>query len=215
MKPTETQRLIAIALIGVALLPMPASASVRAGALNHRADPDWPCIQRKVPELSAVAVWTGPPIEDALRQWRSDPELVVLVTQLAARRMPLEEAIAAIANYAQALAPEVKAEKLTLLFAGLFQTLDRERGEVIAGLERYGSNQKEMAERIRRDMSRVSDLSTSASAAEAAELQNQLVWETRIFNERRNSLNFVCEVPTLIEQRLFVLARAIGKERAN
>jgi hypothetical protein len=34
-------------------------------------------------------------------------------------------------------------------------------------------------------------------------------WDTRIFEERRKTMNFVCEVPVLIEQRLFALARAI------
>ncbi|MBA3520353.1 MAG: hypothetical protein H0T75_22550 [Rhizobiales bacterium] len=193
-------------------MPTTASSSVRPGALQGRADPDWPCIQRKVPELSVVAVWTGPPVEDALTRWRDDAQVALLVEQLVARRMPLEDATAAIASFAHGLAPDVKAEKLTLLFAGVFQTLDRERGEVIVGIERYGRKQKEMADRIRVDMARASDPAAASSDLQAAELQNQLVWETRIFNERRASLSFVCEVPTLVEQRLFVLARAIGNE---
>lgn len=204
-------RPVAVALMA-ALLPTAVQASVRAGALPDRADPDWPCIQRKVPELSAVAVWTGPSIDDALTRWSDDAEIAALVDQLAARRMPLEQATAAIASFAHGLAPEVRAEKLTMLFAGLFQTLDQERKEVIAGIERYGRKQKEMAERIRGDLARASGLAASGSSEQAAELQNTLVWETRIFNERRDSLSFVCEVPTLIEQRLFVLARAIGNE---
>jgi hypothetical protein len=179
------------------------------GAGQH---PDWSCIQRKVPELSAVAVWSGPPVEQALVRWRDDAEVAALVEQIAARRTPLDAAAAAVDSFAQGLAPDAKAEKLTLLFAGLFQTLDRERKEVIAGIERYGRKQKEMAEQIRGNMARVSGQAAGTSDPQAADLQNQLLWQTRIFNERRASLTFVCEVPTLIEQRLFVLARAIGKE---
>src|SRR5262245_43604031 len=41
------------------------------------------------------------------------------------------------------------------------------------------------------------------------ELTNRVEWDTRIFEERRKTMNFVCEVPVLIEQRLFALARAI------
>lgn len=174
--------------------------------------PDWPCIQRKVPELSAVAVWSGPPVAQALARWRDDAQVAALVEQIAARRTPLEAAAAAIDSFAQGLAPDAKAERLKLLFAGLFQTLDRERKEVIAGIERYGRKQKEMAEQIRGDMARVSGQAPAASDPRAAEVQNQLLWQTRIFNERRASLSFVCEVPTLIEQRLFVLARAIADE---
>ena len=86
---------------------------------------------------------------------------------------------------------------------------------MIAGIERYGRKQKEMAEQIRGDMARASGQASAASDPRAAELQNQLLWQTRIFNERRASLSFVCEVPTLIEQRLFVLARAIAAELPN
>ena len=41
---------------------------------------------------------------------------------------------------------------------------------------------------------------------------NQLVWETRIFEDRRQVIKFVCEVPTAIDQRLFALAREIQQE---
>jgi hypothetical protein len=39
--------------------------------------------------------------------------------------------------------------------------------------------------------------------------RKQKEWGTRIFEERRKTINFVCEVPVVIEQRLFALARAI------
>jgi hypothetical protein len=139
--------------------------------------------------------------------------VVALVEQIAARRMSLEDAEAAIAAFGAGLDAAAREARLTLVFAGLFETLDRERSDVIAGIERYGRRQKTLAEQIRVERAQLSELSAAAAAAEdaqrAAELQNRLLWETRIFNERRNSLTFVCEVPTLIEQRLFALARVI------
>ena len=41
------------------------------------------------------------------------------------------------------------------------------------------------------------------------ELANQLAWQTRIFEDRRKSTSYVCEVPVLIEKRLFDLGSAI------
>ena len=201
-----------LVLAAVIILPMNAAASVRPGALPGRADPDWPCIQRKVPELSVVAVWSGPPIDVALTRWQDHEEVAALVNEVVARRMPLDQAIAAVTRFARSQPPETKNERLTLLFAGIFQTLDRERSEVIDGIERYGRKQKEMADRIRADMALASDPAAASSNPDAAELQNRLLWQTRIFNERRAALTFVCEVPTIIEQRLFELARAIGRE---
>ena len=48
--------------------------------------------------------------------------------------------------------------------------------------------------------------------AKVEELGNQLVWETRIFEDRRRVVKFVCEVPTAIDQRLFALGRTIQQE---
>jgi hypothetical protein len=61
-------------------------------------------------------------------------------------------------------------------------------------------------------MARAGDASVTAGPQADQELQNRILWETRIFNERRASLTFVCEVPTIIEQRLHALARAIISE---
>lgn len=206
------KRPFGIVLAAAIILPLNAAASVRPGALPAGADPNWPCIQRKVPELSVVSFWAGPPVDEAMQRWQQDLEIAALVVELIARRMPVDEASAAVRRFAQSQASETKNERLTLLFAGVFETLDRERSEIIAGIERYGRKQKEMAERIRGDMRQAGDPAVTSSGPQATELQNRLLWQTRIFNERRASLSFVCEVPTLIEQRLFELARAIGRE---
>jgi hypothetical protein len=100
-----------------------------------------------------------------------------------------------------------------LLFAGLFAALDGERGEVMAGIERYARAQKALAEQIRADQARLSDLNSSnGDPQQAAALTTELTTRVRIFNERGHSLTYVCEVPTLIEQRLGTLARAIQAE---
>ena len=42
-----------------------------------------------------------------------------------------------------------------------------------------------------------------------AALTEKLQWDRRIYRERDQSLTYVCEVPVLLEQRLFALARHI------
>jgi hypothetical protein len=205
-----------LALVVALAWAIPAAASVSADVLKRTRgaqDPDWPCQQIKVPELSPAAVWAGPPIDDALTRWRADNEIEELVGKLAPRRMPVEDASAAIADFAKGLSADAKTDKLTLLFAGLFATLNGERTEVMAGIDRYGRKQKGLAEQIRAEQSRLSDLNSSSSdPQQASALNDQLVWETRVFNDRRGALSSVCEVPTLIEQRVFALGRAIEKE---
>ena len=207
------ERLLGIALSAALAFSGPAGASVSPDVLQRTRDPDWPCIQAKVPELSAAAVWSGPPIETALQAGEDDPEVAALAAELAQRRMPIEDATAAIKAFAAGLDPAVKEERLTRLFAETFATLNRERAEVMEGIGRYARKQKALAEEIRQATARLQDPNAAAADPQQSTILNdQVIWQTRIFNERRAALTFVCEVPTLIEQRLFALARAIGAE---
>jgi hypothetical protein len=102
-------------------------------------------------------------------------------------------------------------QKGTRLFAGLFERLNRERTEVMNGLERLGRRQMELAEKTRSDISELHRLQDAPVLDESKlqELGDQVQWSTRIFEDRQKTVRFVCEVPTLIEQRLFALGRAI------
>ncbi len=61
--------------------------------------PDWPCVQAKVPEISAAAVWAGPPLDDADKAWESDQRVRDLVARLAPRRVPIDDAKKIIAEF--------------------------------------------------------------------------------------------------------------------
>ena len=82
------------------------------------------------------------------------------------------------------------------------------------GLERVLRKQRDAADKIRSDTLALQALqdATSRDQAKVDELGNQLVWETRIFEDRRRVMKFVCEVPTTIDQRLFALGRTIQQE---
>lgn len=194
-----------------ALLVMVLSSHV-ASAADPRY-PDWPCQQAKVPEISLAAVWAGPPLGDAETKWKDDPKINALATKLAARRVPLEDAQKEITAFLQASAAD-KANAGKLLFAGLFDTLNGQRASVMNGLERVMRKQREAAEKIRDDTIALQKLqdATPPDQTKVDELGNQLVWETRIFEDRGRVVKFVCEVPTTIDQRLFALGRTIAQE---
>ncbi len=172
--------------------------------------PDLPCVQAKVPELSPAALWAGPPLDDAAKAWANDPKTRDLVPRLAARRVPIEDAQKSIADFMTGSAAEREA-KGKLLFAGVFERLNAERGEVMTGIERLARKQKDMADKIREsviELHKVQDM-PAPEQAKLEELSRQVEWSTRIFEDRRKTVRFVCEVPVLIEQRLGSLARAI------
>lgn len=175
--------------------------------------PDWPCSQAKVPEISLAAVWAGPPLDDVADKWKDNAKVSALVLRLAARRTPLDEAQKAITEFLAGSSAE-KSEKGKLLFAGLFDTLNAQRSSVMSGLERVTRKQREAAEKIRSDTLALQALQDASPRDQAKidELGNQLVWETRIFEDRSRVIKFVCEVPTAIDQRLFALGRAIQQD---
>jgi hypothetical protein len=186
-----------------------------SGSASLAADPrypDWPCTQAKVPEISLAAVWAGPPLDDTKDKWKDDAKVGALVARLAARRTPLEEAQKAITEYLSASADKATAGKL--LFAGLFDALNAQRSSVMNGLERVTRKQREAAEKIRADTLALQALQGASTPDQTRidELGNQLVWQTRIFEDRRQVVKFVCEVPTAIDQRLFALGRTIQQE---
>ena len=172
--------------------------------------PDWPCIQIKVPEISIAAVWSGPSIDDVGSAWEKDPAIRDVVTRLAARRTPLDEAQKAISDFITGNASE-RSQKAKLIFAGLFATLNGERSQVMNGIERFSRQQTAFADRIRLEIAELRDLQDAPvhDQGKLDELANRIDWDTRIFEERRRTISYACEVPVLIEQRLFALARAI------
>jgi hypothetical protein len=189
------------------------TASAQSGFAADPRYPDWPCVQAKVPEISLAAVWAGPPLDDASDKWKTDARISALVTRLAARRIPLEEAQKAVTEFLAGSTTE-KTMTAKLLFAGLFDTLNAQRSSVMNGLERVTRKQREAADKIRSDTLALQALQDASPPDQARidELGNQLVWETRIFEDRRRVIKFVCDVPTTIDQRLFALGRTIQQE---
>ena len=73
------------------------------------------------------------------------------------------------------------------------------------------ANKRNFSDQIRSTILQLRELQDRRNADQGTidELTNRVEWDTRILEERRKTMNFVCEVPVLIEQRLFALARAI------
>ncbi|MCA1531986.1 hypothetical protein I6F21_05355 [Bradyrhizobium sp. NBAIM03] len=187
-----------------------------ASTTAHAADPrypDWPCTQAKVPEISLAAVWGGPPLDDVQNRWKDDARISALVAKLAARKTPLDEAEKLVKEFLAGSAAD-KTANAKLLFAGLFDTLNAQRSQVMNGLERVSRKQRDAADKIREEAIQLQALqgATPRDEAKVQALSNELIWKTRIFEDRNKVVRFVCEVPTSLDQRLFALGRVIQQE---
>jgi hypothetical protein len=183
--------------------------SQSAFALDPRY-PDWPCQQLKVPGIALASVWTGPSIEIGDAAKPTDEKQSELVSRLAARRTAMEDARKLLADYLVGTDAE-KQEKAKTLFAALYSTLNAQRNEVMSGIERFSRKQKAMAVDIREAAQKLREIQDKPDAdqARSEDAANRMAWQTRIFEDRRKSTSYVCDVPVLIEKRLFDLGKAI------
>jgi hypothetical protein len=194
MRHCLTSALILIGVAGPALAADPT-------------DPDWPCIQRKVEHLSIGVMWPHPIPEEAAPL----PEgLGDVAAQLALRRVSETEAQALVAQVA-AENPEYGLDDYGRVFQDTFGHIDRQRSEIIAGISRYAQNQARLSDEIEALRAEMAGL----EAAEAPdfdrmdEVEAEIDWRIRIFNDRNRALTYVCESPVLLEQRAYAIAQML------
>ena len=196
-------RAVALAAL-VSLLCGPVSAA-------DFANPEWPCLQRKVDSLSLGLMWTGPVPEGEIRpeiRERADQ----LVETLVLRRVSLEEAESLIDSFV-ATTPDLSAEDLGQVFRGVFERINADRSRLIKGIARYSLKQIDVAARVdatRVEMDRLMAM-PEPDFDKIDALEEQLDWDQRIFRDRAQSLTYVCETPVLLEKRAFAIANALAQ----
>ncbi|MGL6214681.1 hypothetical protein [Billgrantia desiderata] len=177
--------------------------------------PDWPCVQRLIPELAWGTIWTGPSPEELEQAWWVDEEVGRVARFATSRATSEEQAQARVREFVGSLTEEQdEAEverRLTLLFAGLFELTNRERRRTIEGIR---SASRAQLARLATISAMVDELEErraeeSADAAELERLSEALFWEQRTFQQRQQALPAMCEQPYLLEEKLSRMVRTI------
>jgi hypothetical protein len=106
--------------------------------------------------------------------------------EIVQRRVPRRQAQDKIQAFAQQ-ANDQKQQKLLELIAGLFNVLDGERAAVIAGLDRFGARQQELAAGVREDSDKLRQLhaNPSTDAGEVSQLIQRVTREAEVLQDRR------------------------------
>jgi len=196
-----------IARFGVVGLIAAAAAVSAQAAGRPGVDPNWPCQQPKVAQFPLASVWDGPPIDTNASNWRDDPEIEGLVATMAQRRSPLADVQAEVAKFLNSSTPDAK-EKLKAAFGAAFDELTRQRSLIIAGLDRFGRKQRDMAERIRAENETAHSVAAPGLAPDDSALQ-KLQWDLRVYDERRRTISYVCETPQAIEARIGAIVKIL------
>jgi hypothetical protein len=186
---------------------MPAAPATRRGA-----DPDWPCVQRLVPTLSAATFWSGPDPASA-GDWTAEPEVAALVRRISPRRVTAEAGESAIGAFADAIGSgEDRQRLLALAFAGLLQETNRERTDLIARIKSLGHRQNELADIASKATAELGTIPMDAAGEAAArrdDLQQRVTFVTRAYEGGRQTLRYVCDAPVQLEARLGRYARSL------
>jgi hypothetical protein len=202
-------------LIGAVILTF--STVVYANA-PEKPPKKWPCDQVYNPKLNLTAIWQGPPIEQELKDWWKDDDVIEYVNKLADPVLEETVGVELIEEFAKKYSyfglikkPEQK-QKLTYLFAGLYQKAKDRRNRQYIGIIKFVDRQ----ESIRKAIGSSSKLIRKYRKAKLdekdpkfVEASAQLKWNTRVFDQRTRLTEYICEEPVFNTQRLGYQARKI------
>ena len=184
-------------------------ATIGVAQPPQRAPEGWPCIQSYVPNISPGRFWPGELPGD--NRWRDDQRITLLADELVSRANSLEQSLDKVREFfaTPGNATQTTAE---LLIGALTEAVNRERGKVLEGIDRFGKRQRMMVERIESQAQKIEKLQDAgdADAAELEDLQTRQKWDIRVFEERERMAGHLCEQPVLLEQKFFAIGRAVA-----
>lgn len=171
-------------------------------------DPDWPCVQRLVPELVPAQLWSGPVVDDP------EPGDLPqgLPGALSSRDVPLPEAEQRLEQWVSALDQGRRDAALAALFDEVLDRINEERASMIAGIKRYAQTQRRLAEKIAGESDALQGYRVDRSAEQQPELaarRSEIDWDRRVFQDRQRMLFYVCDQVVLLDQRAFAVARVM------
>ncbi len=184
-----------------ALLLGAAALSIAAAPV----DPDWPCVQRLVPSLTAATLWPG---HEPKGDWHADPRLVALVHDVADRRRPTEAGAAALEAF---VAARPGADALAQVFAGLVEASNAERNQAIERLRSIARRQRSLADAAARLTAELRSLPPDAPAAQRDEFGSRRTLIIREYEEVGRTIRYSCEIPVAFEARLGRFAQVLQR----
>jgi hypothetical protein len=174
---------------------------------------DWPCVQGRVDQISVAQIWDGPPIGED-KSWVRDKEINDLAKTLASRRVKVEAAEAALKKFADSQPADTRDARLTQVFAALFDTMSSQRRSILSGIGKYQKAQRDRAAELEKEGTEIAKLeqkaaSDASAAKELDEANEKFQWTSRIFQDRQMNIPLACELPVLLEERLYEISRTI------
>ncbi len=168
-------------------------------------DPEWPCIQRLILEISPATMWPIPVEEGMETAYRDYPDIRKLSEELGDIEVFTADHQEAIAAFADSVPEAEREASLTLLATGVVDVSNRIRGDYIRGIKRFTRQQIVISQQIEDSLNELSLLETNETASDGKarrETEETLRWHERVYDQRERSIQLLCEQPVELEQRL-------------
>lgn len=199
-------------------LPTARAAGLLAGCLigvfnmaqAQQVDPEWPCIQRLIPEISPAILWPVPVEEHMLSDWVGDDTVRPLARRLGDLQDFTEAEQLAIEQFAEAVDESRREAQLTLLAAGVVDVTNDVRDRYINGIKRYTRQQIAISGQIEDSLNELSVLGDGEdpeTVEKRTTIRETLRWHERVYDQREQSIRLLCEEPVELEQRLSEVLR--------
>ena len=184
------------------------SNSILAQPPGKENNPDWPCIQVLIEELSWGSIWTGSPLNKNSAKWVDDENLSALAKKLMNRKTKENEGIDELKKY---IKKNNSSNQLTKLFHALFDTTNEIWKKRIKKLLNFGKRQRLTSEKIAMKLEKIKELTKEPdlNKDKIQKLEQEKFWDIRRFEDRRNISDSLCEQPRFYEKRLGVYGNLI------
>jgi len=189
-----------------------AAALVLGAAGPPAGNPDWPCVQRLVPTLTASTLWSG---QEATGDWRADPPVATVVKAAAPRTVSAEAGAAMLDRFVAAVPVADRPAVLAQVFAGLVDETNAERMVVIDRLRGVARRQRALTEVTSRVTAELRALPPDAPTTQRDEVVSRRALIIREFDGIERTIRYACEVPVEMEAKLGTLARVLERGLAG
>ena len=182
-----------------------------APAKESSEEADWPCQQKFVAELSPGTIWSGPPLDNAMKAWHDNDKIRDLAGALALDTTEEADGIQQINAFAAGLKDD-KSNQLTLLFAALFENFNNERKFMQGGIKKFFHRQEDVAAKVNKISQEIRQAKKKGMKDDSPQdkaFKTKLDWANRVYDDRQKLLPYVCEIPGLLEQKLGSYGRVI------
>lgn len=174
-------------------------------------DPDWPCIQALVPEVSLAVLWPVPVDEETFSTWKDDKSIIELSMMVGSSESYTKEMSGKIEDWVSGIDESQRLSALSTLALGIMDYANERRSRFINGILKYSRHQRQVAQQIE---DRMTELEKRRMAGESPQAMQEevetLQWQTRIFDQRERAMASLCEQPVYVEQLMSDALRDIA-----